>query len=86
MGSVKLGIGFGLWQQGMPDALSLFDDLDKAAAWGIDSAWVSGLTRGKCTKTLRHLFPATEAPTRTNDRMQRCRNCSRMPKDHAALC
>jgi probable F420-dependent oxidoreductase len=41
MGSVKMGIGFGLWHQGMPDAATLFEYIDKAEAWGIDSVWLS---------------------------------------------
>lgn len=41
MGSIKMGIGFGLWQQGMPDAATLFEYIDKAEAWGIDSVWLS---------------------------------------------
>jgi alkanesulfonate monooxygenase SsuD/methylene tetrahydromethanopterin reductase-like flavin-dependent oxidoreductase (luciferase family) len=41
MESIKMGIGFGLWQQGMPDAATLFEYIDKAEAWGIDSVWLS---------------------------------------------
>lgn len=41
MGSVKMGIGLGLWHQGMPDAATLFEYIDKAEAWGIDSVWLS---------------------------------------------
>ena len=41
MGSIKMGIGFGLWQQGIPDAATLFEYIDKAEAWGIDSVWLS---------------------------------------------
>jgi probable F420-dependent oxidoreductase len=41
MESIKMGIGFGLWQQGMPDAATLFEYIDKAEAWGIDSIWLS---------------------------------------------
>jgi len=37
MDAIKMGVGFGLWQQGMPEAHTLFDDIDKAEAWGIDS-------------------------------------------------
>jgi probable F420-dependent oxidoreductase len=41
MESIKMGIGFGLWQQGIPDATTLFEYIDKAEAWGIDSVWLS---------------------------------------------
>ncbi len=41
MGSIKMGIGFGLWQQGMPDAATLFAYIDQAEAMGIDSVWLS---------------------------------------------
>src|ERR671924_1202906 len=41
MGAIKMGIGFGLWQQGMPDAATLFEYIDKAEVWGIDSVWLS---------------------------------------------
>jgi probable F420-dependent oxidoreductase len=41
MGRIKMGIGFGLWEQGMPDAPTLFEYIDKAEAWGIDSVWLS---------------------------------------------
>ena len=41
MGSIKMGIGLGLWYQGMPDAATLFEYIDKAEAWGIDSVWLS---------------------------------------------
>jgi probable F420-dependent oxidoreductase len=41
MGAIKMGIGFGLWQQGMADAATLFEYIDKAEAWGIDSVWLS---------------------------------------------
>jgi hypothetical protein len=55
MGSVKPGIGFGLWQQGMPDAPTLFDDFDNAAARGIDSVWGSEHTMG--ARTDMAIFP-----------------------------
>jgi probable F420-dependent oxidoreductase len=41
MGSIKMGIGLGLWHHGMPDATTLFEYIDKAEAWGIDSVWLS---------------------------------------------
>lgn len=41
MASIKMGIGLGLWHQGMPDAPTLFEYIDKAEAWGIDSIWMS---------------------------------------------
>ena len=41
MGSIKMGIGLGLWHHGMPDAATLFEYIDKAEAWGIDSVWLS---------------------------------------------
>ena len=47
MGAIKMGIGFGLWQQGMPDAATLFEYIDKAEAWGIDSVWLSDHMMGE---------------------------------------
>src|SRR5262249_17843784 len=41
MGSIKMGIGLGLWHHGMPDAATLFEYIDKAEAWGIDSVVLS---------------------------------------------
>jgi len=41
MGSIKVGIGLGLWHHGMPDAATLLEYIDKAEAWGIDSVWLS---------------------------------------------
>jgi probable F420-dependent oxidoreductase len=41
MGSIKMGIGLGLWHHGMPDAATLLTYIDKAEAWGIDSVWLS---------------------------------------------
>src|SRR6266568_4102600 len=41
MGSIKMGIGLGLWHHGMPDAATLLEYVDKAEAWGIDSVWLS---------------------------------------------
>ena len=41
MGSIKMGIGLGLWHHGMPDAATLLKYIDKAEAWGIDSVWLS---------------------------------------------
>ncbi len=41
MVSIKMGIGLGLWHQGMPDAATLFEYIDKAEAWGVDSVWMS---------------------------------------------
>jgi probable F420-dependent oxidoreductase len=41
MGSIKMGIGFGLWQRGLPDVATLFAYIDRAEAWGIDSVWLS---------------------------------------------
>jgi alkanesulfonate monooxygenase len=40
MDSIKMGVGFGLWQQGMPDTTTLFEYIDKAEAWGTDSVWL----------------------------------------------
>ena len=31
----------GLWYRGMPDAATLFEYIDKAEAWGVDSVWLS---------------------------------------------
>ena len=39
MGSIKMGLGLGLWHHGMPDAATLLEYIDKAEAWGIDSVW-----------------------------------------------
>lgn len=47
MDTIKMGIGFGLWQQGMPDATTLFEYIDKAEAWGIDSVWLSDHMMGE---------------------------------------
>lgn len=47
MDTIKMGIGFGLWQQGMPDAQTLFEYIDKAEAWGIDSVWLSDHMMGE---------------------------------------
>ena len=47
MDTIKMGIGFGLWQQGMPDAHTLFEYIDKAEAWGIDSVWLSDHMMGE---------------------------------------
>ena len=47
MGAIKMGIGFGLWQQGMPDAATLFAYIDQAEAWGIDSVWLSDHMMGE---------------------------------------
>ena len=47
MDAIKMGIGFGLWQQGMPDAHTLFDYIDKAEEWGIDSVWLSDHMMGE---------------------------------------
>lgn len=41
MEAIKMGIGFGLWHQGMPDAATIFEYVDKAEAWGVDSIWLS---------------------------------------------
>ncbi len=47
MDTIKMGIGFGLWQQGMPDAQTLYEYIDKAEAWGIDSVWLSDHMMGE---------------------------------------
>ncbi len=47
MDSIKMGIGLGLWQQGMPDANTMFEYIDKAEAWGIDSIWLSDHMMGE---------------------------------------
>jgi probable F420-dependent oxidoreductase len=41
METVKLGIGFGGWRLGTPNAATVFELIDKAEAWGIDSIWLS---------------------------------------------
>ena len=41
MDSVKLGLGFGGWRLGTPSAATVFELIDKAEAWGIDSVWLS---------------------------------------------
>jgi probable F420-dependent oxidoreductase len=47
MGAIKMGIGFGLWQQGIPDAATLFEYIDRAEAWGVDSVWLSDHLMGE---------------------------------------
>ncbi len=47
MDAIKMGIGFGLWHQGMPDAHTLFEYIDKAEAWGVDSVWLSDHMMGE---------------------------------------
>lgn len=47
MDAIEMGIGFGLWQQGMPDAPTLFAYIDKAELWGIDSVWLSDRMMGE---------------------------------------
>jgi len=47
MDAINMGIGFGLWQQGMPDAHTLSECIDKAEAWGIDSVWLSDHMMGE---------------------------------------
>ncbi len=41
MDSIKMGIGFGGWRLGTPSAATIFELIDKADAWGIDSVWLS---------------------------------------------
>src|SRR5687768_14116473 len=41
METIKLGIGFGGWRLGTPSAATIFELIDKAEAWGIDSIWLS---------------------------------------------
>lgn len=41
MDSIKMGIGFGGWRLGTPSAATIFELIDKADAWGIDSIWLS---------------------------------------------
>jgi probable F420-dependent oxidoreductase len=41
METIKLGIGFGGWRLGTPSAATVFELIDKAEAWGIDSIWLS---------------------------------------------
>ena len=47
MAGIKMGIGLGLWYRGMPDAATLFDYIDKAEAWGVDSVWLSDHMMGE---------------------------------------
>ena len=65
MESIKMGIGFGLWQQGMPDAATLFEYIDKAEAWGIDSIWLSDHMLGERSEiALMPMMAAIAARTR----------------------
>ena len=65
MGSIKMGIGFGLWQQGMPDAATIFEYIDKAEAWGIDSIWLSDHMLGtRPTLAIVPMMAAIAARTR----------------------
>src|SRR5919198_329926 len=41
METIKLGIGFGGWRLGTPSTGTIFELIDKAEAWGIDSMWLS---------------------------------------------
>jgi len=41
MDTIKMGIGFGGWRLGTPSAATIFELIDKADAWGIDSIWLS---------------------------------------------
>ena len=41
MDTIKLGIGFGGWRLGTPSAATIFELIDKAEAWGVDSIWLS---------------------------------------------
>jgi probable F420-dependent oxidoreductase len=41
METIKLGIGFGGWRLGAPSAGTIFELIDKAEAWGLDSIWLS---------------------------------------------
>lgn len=41
MDIVKMGIGFGGWRLGTPSAATIFELIDKAEAWGVDSIWLS---------------------------------------------
>lgn len=47
MGSIKMGIGLGLWQKGMPTAETMYEYIDKAELWGIDSVWLSDHMMGE---------------------------------------
>lgn len=47
MTGIKMGIGLGLWYRGMPDAATLFEYIDKAEAWGVDSVWLSDHMMGE---------------------------------------
>ena len=41
MNGVKIGIGFGLWNHGLPDAESICGYAELAEAAGLDSLWLS---------------------------------------------
>ena len=41
MEKVRMGIGFGGWRLGTPSAATMFELIDKAEQWGIDSIWLS---------------------------------------------
>ena len=41
MSGVKIGIGFGLWNYGLPDAETICGYAELAEAVGLDSIWLS---------------------------------------------
>lgn len=41
MGAIKLGIGFGGWRSGLPDAETILAYIDNAEAKNVDSIWLS---------------------------------------------
>jgi alkanesulfonate monooxygenase len=41
MGAIKLGIGFGGWCYGLPNAEIILAYIDQAEAWNVDSIWLS---------------------------------------------
>jgi probable F420-dependent oxidoreductase len=41
MDKIRMGIGFGGWRLGTPSAATIFELIDKAEQWGIDSIWLS---------------------------------------------
>lgn len=52
---VKIGVGFGSFRLGLPDAATVWDFVDKAEAWGVDSIWLSDHVVGR--------FPSYDALT-----------------------
>ena len=81
MGSIKMGIGLGLWHHGMPDAATLFEYIDKAEAWGMDSVWLSDHLMGPRPEVaVMPMMAAIAARTQRLDRKSTRLNSSHIQK------